>query len=84
VARSKRTHTNVIVLPIRDQRRESPGENWVFRIVESNEALVAALGVLLESYKSVIAGQPFYNPQLISQVENILKNAQDVKWNAIR
>jgi hypothetical protein len=84
MARSKRTHTNVIAFPMRDKRRNPPANNWVFRIVESNEALVAALGVLLESYKSVIAGQTVCNAEVIKQVEQILRTAQDVKWNAIR
>jgi hypothetical protein len=83
MARSKRTYTNVIAFPMRDKDRKPPSNNWVFRIVESNEALVAALGVLLASYKSVIAGQPVRNADVISQVEQILRTAQDVKWDAI-
>jgi hypothetical protein len=84
MARSNRTSTNVIVFPRHDERRRPPANNWVFRIVENNEALVAALGVILESYKSVIAGNPVCNAEVIRQVEQILSIAQDVKWNAIR
>jgi hypothetical protein len=57
MARSKRTYTNVFAFPAQVKRRNSSANNWVFRIVESNEALVVALGVILESYKCVIAGQ---------------------------
>jgi hypothetical protein len=46
--------------------------------------LVEALGVILESYKSVIAGKPVCNVEVIRQVEQILRTTQDVKWNAIR
>jgi hypothetical protein len=52
--------------------------------VEYNEDLVAALGVILDSYRSVIAGKPVCNSEVISQVERILSKAKDVKWNAIR
>ena len=69
---------------MRDQRPQPPANNWVFRIVESNEALVVALGVILESYKSVIAGQPVRNAEVIGQVEKALRSAQDVKWDALR
>jgi hypothetical protein len=84
MARSKRTPTNVIAFPTCDKRRRPPANNWIFRIVESNERLVAALGVLLESYKSVIAGQTVCNAEVIKEVEQILRTAQDVKWDVIR
>ena len=84
MARSNRTSTNVIVFPPHHKRRRPPANNWVFRIVENNEALVEALGVILESYKSVIAGKPVCSVEVIRQVEQILRTAQDVKWNAIR
>jgi hypothetical protein len=84
MARSKRTCTNVIAFPKRDKGRKPVANNWVFRIVESNEALVVALGVILESYKSVVAGQPVCNTAVIKQVEKVLRSAQDVKWDAIR
>jgi hypothetical protein len=53
MAKSKRTSTNVIAFPAQVKRRNSHANNWVFRIVETNEALVVALGVILDSYKSV-------------------------------
>ncbi len=84
MARSNRTSAKVIAFPARDQSAKPAADNWVFRIVENNEDLVAALGVILDSYRSVIAGQPVCNTEVISQVERILSNAKDVKWNAIR
>jgi hypothetical protein len=84
MAKSKRTSTNIIAFPTCDKRRRPPANNWVFRIVESNEDLVAALGVILDSYRSVIAGTPVRDAEVISQVENILRKAKDVKWDAIR
>jgi hypothetical protein len=34
------------------------GFEWIFRIVESDEEFVAAMGILLDSYTSAIAGKP--------------------------
>jgi len=51
--------------------------------VESNEDQVAAMGILLDSYKSAIAGKPVCDAEVIRHVENILENAQEVRWNAI-
>jgi hypothetical protein len=45
---------------------------------------VAALGVILDSYKSVIAGKPVCDAGVIKHVEKTLRNAQDVKWNVIQ
>jgi hypothetical protein len=84
MARSTRTPTNVIAFPTCDKGRRPPANNWVFRIVESNERLVAALAVLLESYTSVIAGQAVCNAEVIKEVEHTLRTAQDVKWDVIR
>jgi hypothetical protein len=83
MAKSTRT-CDVIVFPRHDKRLRPPANNWIFRIVENNEALVATLAVILESYKSVIAGNPVCDAEVIRQVEQVLRIAQDVKWNAIR
>jgi hypothetical protein len=82
MARIKRT-SNLIAFPMRDRRRETAVNNWVFRIVENNDDLVSALCVILESYKDVVAGQPVSHAEVIRQVEQILTNARDVMWNAI-
>lgn len=84
MARPKRTSTNVIAFPMRAKGHKPAANNWVFRIVESNEALVVALGVILKSYKSVIDGQPVCNAEVIEQVEKVLRSAQEVKRDAIR
>jgi hypothetical protein len=76
MARSKRTSTNVIVFPRRDKGRKPPPDNWVFRIVENNEVLVAALAVILESYKSVIGGKPVCNVEVIRQVEQLNRSSE--------
>ncbi len=84
MAKSKRTSSKVIPFPMRNKRSEPPANNWVFRLVENNEDLVTALGVILESYKSVIAGESVCNADVIRQVDKVLKRAMDVKWDAIR
>jgi hypothetical protein len=81
--RSSRTSANVITFPLRRKHRKPAANNWIFRIVESNEDLVGAMGILLESYKSAIAGRPACEAEVIRHVESILANAQEVKWNAI-
>jgi hypothetical protein len=83
MVRSNRTSAKVIAFPANDKPDKPPASGWVFRLVENNEDLVAALGVILDSYRSVIAGKPVCNTAVISQVEIILRNAKDVKWNAI-
>jgi hypothetical protein len=78
-----RPTSNLIAFPKRDKRRKTSVNNWVFRIVENNDDLVSALSVILESYKSVVAGQPVSHAEVIRQVEHILTIARDVRWNAI-
>jgi hypothetical protein len=83
MVRSSRTSANVITFPLHGKGRKPAANNWIFRIVESNEDLVAAMGILLDSYKSAIAGKPVCDAEVIRHVENALKNAQEVRWNAI-
>jgi hypothetical protein len=78
MVRSNRTSAKVIAFPAHHKRVKPPANNWVFRTVEYNEDLVAALGVILDSYRSVIAGKPVCNSEVISQVERILSKAKDV------
>jgi hypothetical protein len=84
IVSSTRTPANVIVFPPQDKRRKPTATNWMFQILKSNADLVEVLGVLLESYKSVIAGQQVCDAEVINHVENILTMARDVMWNATR
>jgi hypothetical protein len=42
MVRSSRTSANVITFPLHGKHQKLAANNWIFRIVESNEDLVAA------------------------------------------
>jgi hypothetical protein len=75
---SKKTNLTEFVLP--QERIEAELESWVRRVLESNDALVAALERIRSSYASVMAGKSVKNVgEILVAVEPALKKAEKAK-----
>ena len=83
MVRSNLTSANFIASPVHDKLRKKGADNSVSRILENNKDIVATLGTVLSSYKSIIAGKPVCNAAVIRQLEQILSRSKDVKCTRI-
>jgi hypothetical protein len=80
---SNLTSADFIASPAHDKLPKQTANNSVRRILENNKDLVATLGFVLGSYKSIIAGKPVCNAAVIRQLEQILSRSKDVSWKAV-
>ena len=55
-------------------------EDWLQRIVESNDELVAVMERIRDSYRALLAGKPVKDDdEILAQVETALQNAAKAK-----
>jgi hypothetical protein len=78
MVRSNLASANSIADPAHDKLSKQPADNSVNRILENNKDMVATLGIVLGSYKSIIAGTAVCNAAVIRQLEQILSRSKEL------
>ena len=80
MVRSNLASANFTASPAHDKVRRQADKASVTRILENNKDIVATLGIVLSSYKSIIAGKAVCNAADIRQLEQILSRSREV-WS---
>jgi hypothetical protein len=74
------TSEKVLEFAVPQEGIERQIEDWLQRIVESNDELVVVVERIRDSYRALLAGKPVKdNDEILAQVETALQNAEKAK-----
>jgi hypothetical protein len=70
---------NVLTFAVPRHGLEATLENWIYRLVQSNDELASVLELLRDSYCLLLVGKPGEDDEVLAQVETALQNAAKTK-----